>query len=193
MTTSPRRLANAVWLGVQIPQGMAILVPPVWQALSSLIKTEDSPVHPSTFGALMLLIAASCLIPVAVETLSASNRILKVGTAAAALFGFFGALGALAALSENLAILWSTFNLYPLVIILAVIFIGHYASGAIRHRVTLHSQVTLKSQLSKSVARSRSSAHHWSCITHFIQAPPRTPPTWSRVTHFFIDSDGDPS
>lgn len=132
----------------------------------------------------MLLIAASCLIPVALETLSAANMILKVGAVAAALFGLFGALGTLAALSEELVILRSTFNLLPFLFTAAATFMGSYDSSTKLRRVTLHSQVNPTSQLTKTVVRPRSPLHHWHRIEHFTQAPP----AWSSIRHFFINS-----
>ena len=72
MTSNGLRLAGGIWLVAQIVQGLLLLYVPFWQFLSS--QVEDA--RPGAYGALMLLIAASCLIPVAMETWRSANRLL---------------------------------------------------------------------------------------------------------------------
>ena len=151
MTSNGLRLAGWIWLVPQIVQGVLLLYLPFWRFLSS--QVEDT--SPATYGALMLLIAAGCLIPVAMETWRAGNKLLGVGTVAAVAFGLVGAMATLATSSVTLAILWAGLNLYPFLIALAFIFTGQYAVGAIRRRLTLHSQVPVKSDRSFTVTRSQ--------------------------------------
>ena len=180
-------LAGWIWLIPQIVQGVLLLYLPFWRFLSSQVKDTN----PATYGALMLLIAAGCLIPVAVETWRAGNRLLGVGTVAAVTFGLIGALATLSTSSVDLAILWAGLNLYPFLIALAFIFTGQYAFGAIRRRLTLHSQVSVTSDRSKEVTRASPPASQGYHIEHFLWTrPPRPPlPRWHRITHFFGSPD----
>ena len=176
-------LAGWIWLIPQIVQGMLLLYLPFWRFLSSQVGDTKA----ATYGALMLLIAAGCLIPVAMETWRAGNRLLGVGTVAAVAFGLIGALVTLATSSVTLAVLWAGLNLYPFLIALAFIFTGRYAFDAIRRRLTLRSQVSATSNLSKEVIRASPPASQGYSIEHFLWTrPPRPPlPRWHRITHFF--------
>ena len=82
-----------------------------------------------------MMIGASCLAPVAMETWNNSNQLLSWATAAAVGFGFIGAASTLGALHEEALILWVVFTIYGFGILAAFVLTGRFLYRLIRHRV----------------------------------------------------------
>ena len=179
-----------MWLAAQIVQGLLLLYMPFWQFLSSQVGDA----RPGAYGALMLLIAASCLIPVAMETWRSANRLLGVGTGAAVFFGLIGALATLAYSSVFLAVLWSTSNSYIFVLALFLGITGRNAAGAIRRRTTLQSTVSPTSMVFTTIRPSRTTLPPWFYISHFLdvaRSQSRRPlPAWFYIRHFLNRRNG---
>ncbi len=124
------RLAGGIWLTLQIAEGCVLLYAPLWELASSEIYPK-----PGAHGSLLLLIAASCLIPVAMETWTPTNRLLSYATAAAVFFAVVGAISTLSSLSIEWLILWVVFNAYVFGIAAAFVFTGRSLFGLLQRKV----------------------------------------------------------
>ena len=144
------RLAAWVWLVLQIIQGCVVALLPLY-AFGDVLKGQ-------AHGALVLMIGASCLGPVAIAAWEGPNRLLAWGTGAAASFAFVGAAITLADLNDVFLAVWILFNPYAFVIAMFVVLAVRYLFDLVQRRVqqvrvNLDSSVSSQGKLTIYVSR----------------------------------------
>ena len=189
MSTDGWRVVAWVWLTLQFVQGCAAIFIPLY-AFSDVLKGQ-------THGALVLMIGASCLGPVAMATWGSGNRLLEWGTGVAAAFTFAGASITLWSLLKLAVGFWIVFNIYALSAVVPFVFAVLYFYGAIRRRalrIALKSTVSPQGELTLYVSRRGASGSGlslpgWFRVWHFLNFPLSRSrlslPRWFYVTHFF--------
>ena len=182
------RLVAWVWLVLQILEGGIATLIPIY-AFGEVLKGQ-------AHGALILMIGASCLGPVALATWGGSNRLLAWGTAAAAFFTFTGAAITVWDLLTESAVVWIVFNIYAVAAVVPFVVAVLYIYRVIRRRVrevTPKSSAAPQSELTlyvshREAAGSALSLPRWFHIAHFLNFPISSSqpvlPRWFYVTHF---------
>lgn len=189
MSTDGWRVVAWIWLALQFVQGCVAILIPLY-AFGDVLKGQ-------THGALVLMIGASCLGPVAMATWGGSNRLLAWGTGVAAAFTFAGAAITLWSLLKLALAFWIVFNLYALSAVVPFVFAVLYFYGVIRRRalrISLQGNVSSQAELTLYVSRRAASGSGlslpgWFRVRHFLNFPlsrsPLSLPRWFYVTHFF--------
>ena len=157
MKGNGRRLAGAVWIALQAAEGVFIMCIPL---LPPVVEEQLNPV-PGAYGAILLLIGASCLIPAVLESWREDNQLLSWATGAAIFFGFIGAGATLASLSLDWLLLWAALNPYAFGLALAFVLAHRFLFRFIQRKVyekSIKSTVSPRSELTTKVSYYRMDA-----------------------------------